>query len=150
MRLSTHIAHALHTIHDTKLISQHTYLHTTQLPPKMIDSGIIQDAVVPLHNKATLSNEAKLGLAISIYNMTLLDDHVLHVYREVREVLEALIKSEDEETCFFAVAAMANVTGAMKLHKIAAHNQSMISGDERQRIVEILMPAVNKLVNSSR
>ena len=121
-----------------------------KLPSHMIDSGVIQDVVTPLHHKASLSNEAKLGIAIALYRITLLDSHVLHVYRETREVLESLVKSEDEETSFFAVSSMANVTGAMKLHKVAAHQQSMISGDERQRIVEILMPTVNTLASSKK
>jgi len=36
------------------------------------------------------------------------------------------------------------------MSKVAAHNQSQISGDERQRIVEILMPAVNSLATSKK
>ena len=69
-----------------------------KLPEHMLATGIVQDVVLPLFIKPNLSEEASLGLAISVYNFTLLDDKVLHVYRECREVLEGLISSEDEDT----------------------------------------------------
>jgi|NorSeaMetagenome_1021524.scaffolds.fasta_scaffold07589_2 hypothetical protein len=118
----------------------------------MLDAGIVQDVILPLHNNHTnLPEVAKRGLAHTLYRFSLLDDKVLNVFRECSDVMVQLMKSEHEETKVCAAAALVNVTGAMVMQTRNNQNSTManIAGDERQRVVEIVMPFLKEVTSSN-
>ncbi|GMI03488.1 hypothetical protein TrVE_jg11858 [Triparma verrucosa] len=114
----------------------------------ILEAGVITDVIQPLNQKAQLTDIAKRGLGYTLYRFSLLDDKVLTVFRECSDCLMNLIKSEDEETRMCAAAALVNVTGAMVV--ATGRGQVVnIGGDERQRIVEQVMPFLKDLCGSS-
>ena len=123
----------------------------SELCNPILDAGITTDVVIPLHSKSNLPESAKRGLAHTLYRFSLLDDKVLQVFREASDVMIQLMKSEHSETKVCAAAALVNVTGAMVMQTRNAGNSTMagIAGDERQRIVEIVMPHLKDVVSSS-
>ncbi|GMI18167.1 hypothetical protein TrLO_g10818 [Triparma laevis f. longispina] len=117
------------------------------LCPEILESGIITDVIQPLNQKANLTDIAKRGLAYTLYRFSLLEDKVLSVFRECSDCLMNLIKSEDEETKMCAAAALVNVTGAMVV-SFRPGQVVNIGGDDRQRIVEQVMPFLKELCGS--
>jgi len=124
-------------------------LHDLRL--KILETGIITDVILPLHSKGSaLPDIGRKALAITMYRLTTLEDKVMSIYGQCGDAMVSLLKSEDEETRMCAAASLVNVTGAMVAQKASAGEHMMVGGDDRQRIVEQVMPFLKDLVNSKK
>ena len=117
---------------------------------EILDAGVMAEVILPLHLKGGLLPDfGKNALALALYRFSSLDDRVMSLWGHTGDAMLSLLKADDEETRMLAVAALVNVTGAMIMQREPLRGGMMsIGGDERQRIVEQVMPYLKALVSS--